>query len=85
MVRFISASFARVPSFSAANILGAWEFVAAVIDHVVAGESGRNVRSQLLDLYLDEDRREDQERLQHVRRDHDPQRDQAKRGLACKA
>ena len=77
--------YATRHGLSAADILGAWEFVAAVVDYVVAGESGRNVRSQFVNLHLDEDRRDDQEPLQHVRRDHDPQRDQAKRGLARKA
>jgi hypothetical protein len=50
-----ATGFARSPGFSTAKVLGAWEFIAAVINHVVARDRGRYVRPQFVDLYLDED------------------------------
>jgi hypothetical protein len=36
MARFFAAGFSGAPRFRAAEILGAWQFVAAVIDHIMA-------------------------------------------------
>jgi hypothetical protein len=84
MMRFFAARFSSAPRFSAAEILGAWQFVTAVIDHIVAGDSGRDIRLQFVDLHLHENCGGDQESLQYVGGNHNPQGNQAKRGLTRK-
>jgi hypothetical protein len=44
MARLLAPGFSGAPRFRAAEILGAWQFVTAVIDHIMAGDSGRDVR-----------------------------------------
>jgi hypothetical protein len=84
MARLFAASFSGTPRFRTAEILGAWQLVAAVIDHIMAGDSGRDIWLQFIDLHLHKYCCGDQESLQNVGGDHDPQRNQAKRGLSCK-
>ena len=64
MVRFVAAAAAGGSGFSAAQILGAGQLLAAVIDHIVTRKSGRDEGTQLGDLHLDRDRRENQKGLQ---------------------
>jgi len=81
MVCFVTAGFADDSSLSATEILGAGKFVAAVINHVVAGYPGRDVGAQLLNLYLHNDRDKDQKSFQKIGRDHHAQGNQSERGL----
>jgi hypothetical protein len=70
----LSASGAAAgSSLRAAEILGARQFFAAVVDHVVTGESRRDERAQLGDLYLNKNRCRDQKSLQHIGGEHDAQ------------
>ena len=69
VVRFIAAGPPGGSGLSAAEIFGARKFVAAVVDHVMAGESGRDEGLQLGDLHLHGDRGKDQKRLQRHRRE----------------
>lgn len=51
MVGFLSSGAARGSGLSATEILGAREFVAAVIDNVVAVRFGGDVGTELRQLY----------------------------------
>jgi hypothetical protein len=83
MARLLAPGFSGAPRFRAAEILGAWQFVTAVIDHIMGGDSGRDVRLQFIDLHLHKYCGRDQESLEDVGGDHDTQGNQAKRGLPC--
>jgi hypothetical protein len=74
MARFTAPGAAGGSSLRAAEILGARKFVAAVINYVVAGKSGRDEGSQLRDLHLHHNHGKDQKRLQHIGGKHDAQR-----------
>jgi len=63
-MRFLSAGAASASRLSAAQIRGAGQFIAAVINHVVARQSGRDVGPHLLDLHMDHDRGKNQKRFQ---------------------
>ena len=54
---------AAVVGICAAEILRAWKLVATVIDHVMTADTRHNLRTQLFNLDLNGDRREDDERL----------------------
>jgi hypothetical protein len=83
MARLFAAGLSGTPCFRAAEVLCAWQFVAAVIDHIMAGNSGRNVWLQFIDLHLHKYCGGDQKGFQDVGGDHDPQRNQAKRSFSC--
>jgi hypothetical protein len=85
MVCFITSGFAGATGFGASKILGAREFVSAVIDHVVTGKCGYNHRAQFIDLYLHEDCGQDQESLHDVGGNHDAQGNQTERGFSSEA
>jgi hypothetical protein len=61
MVSFVSSSAAGGSCLSAAEILGARKFVAGVVDHVVAGELGRHIRTKLSKLHRNDNRGKNQE------------------------
>jgi hypothetical protein len=71
MARFTAPGAAGGSSLRAAEILGARKFVAAVVDHVMTGKSGRDEGSQLRDLHLHQDHSKDQKGLQRIGGDHD--------------
>jgi hypothetical protein len=85
VVRFIASSHTGPAGFRASQILGAREFVAAVINHVVTGECGHNHGPQFVDFYLHENCGEDQEGLHDVGGDHDAKRNETERSFSCEA
>ena len=85
MVRFVAAGPAGGSSLGTPEILGAGQLVAAVVDYVVAGQPGRDIRAQLLDLYLHHDPRKDQKSFQKIGRDHDAQGNQSEGSFAGQA
>jgi hypothetical protein len=82
---FVAACAPCGARFSTAKILGPGKFLAAEIDHVVAGDARRDVRLQFRNLYLNCDCSEDQEGFKNIRRNHYPQGDQSERCFACQA
>jgi hypothetical protein len=74
--RFVTPGAPNFSCVCAAEIFGAWKLVATVIDHVMAADARHNLRTQLFNFDLNGNRRHDQERLQYVRGNHDPPRNQ---------
>jgi hypothetical protein len=85
MVSFVSAGLATRSGLRATEIFGAGKFIAGVVDDVVAGQPGRDVRAQLVELHRHNDRGKDQESLDQPTRDHAAIRKHAVRNLASKA
>jgi hypothetical protein len=82
MIRFVASRAASCSGLGAAEILGARQFVAAVIDNIVLRKSRHYERSHLRDLHLDRDRRENQKGFQHIGRHHDSQREESEGSLS---
>ena len=76
--RFVATGAPALSCICAAEIFGPWKLVAAVIDHVVAADPRHDLRTQLFNLDLNGNGGHDQERLQYVRGNHDPQGNQTK-------
>ena len=70
--RLVAPGAPGLPCVCAAEIFRARKLVATVIDHVMTADTRHNLRTQLFNLDLNGDRREDDERLQYVRGNHDP-------------
>ena len=52
---FVATGASGFAGGSAAEIFGAWKFVARVVDDIVIGKRGRDVGAELLNLDGDED------------------------------
>src|SRR5262249_31678698 len=52
MVRFLPSGLARSAGLGSAEILGARQFVAAVIDHVMTGDPRHDIWAEIIDFYL---------------------------------
>jgi hypothetical protein len=82
MVGLVAAGFSRASCFRAAEVLSAREFVAAVIDHIVARGGRYDNRTQLVNLHLHKNCGHDQESFQDIGGDHDPKGNQAEWGFS---
>jgi hypothetical protein len=70
VVSFVAAGAARHPGLRSGQVLGAGQFVAGIIDHVVAGQLGRSIGAHLPDLYRQDDDHEQEEKLHPQRGQH---------------
>jgi hypothetical protein len=82
MMCLVASGLSGAPRFCAAEVLRAWQFVTAVVDHIMARWSRHDHRPQFVDLHLHENCRHDQESFEDIRRDHDPEGNQAERGFS---
>jgi hypothetical protein len=71
MVSFVSASAARGCGLSSTQIFGARQFIAGIINHIMARKPGSDKRTHLGEFHLHHNRNEDQKRLQDIGGDHD--------------
>ena len=75
--RLVATGAPALSCICAAEIFCAWKLVATVVDDVMAADTRYNLRTQLFNFDLNGNQRDDQERLQYVRGNHDPQGNQA--------
>jgi hypothetical protein len=85
MMGFTAAGPAAGSRLRAAEIFGARQFGATVVDDVVTGKSGGYEGPQLRDLHLHKDRGQDEKRLHYIGGDHNAQGDQSEWSFAGEA
>lgn len=61
---FLAAGASGLAGLSAAEVFGAWKFVAGIVDHFVGTQFGRGVGPEAIDLAWKDDDDEDQKRFQ---------------------
>jgi hypothetical protein len=82
---FLASGGAGRSRLGSAEILHARQFVTAEIDDVMAGDCRDCVGPKLRDLCLKKDDSENDDGLDHVRRDHDPEGDQSEGSFSGEA
>jgi hypothetical protein len=85
MMRFMTTGAAGGSCLGAAEVFGAGQFVAGVIDHFIRLHLGWSVGAKLCNLLRDYDQDEQYERFQQQRSQHTWVRENAMRGFASQA
>jgi hypothetical protein len=82
---FLATCVAGDSGLSAAEVFGARQFVARVVDHFIGLQFGRRVGTEPKYLPRKNDNNEEQERLQQQRSEHSPVWEETMRSLTCQA
>ncbi len=85
VVRFAAAGAASGAGLCAAQIFGARQFVAGVVNHFIGLQLGHSVGAKLVDLPRDNDNNEQQKQLQQPRSQHAPVGENAVRSFPGQA
>jgi hypothetical protein len=75
VMRFLSAGAAGCASLGAAQVFGAWQFIAGIVDHFKGPDFGSGVGAETCNLPRKNHDDEQQERLQQPGSEHAPVRE----------